>query len=155
MTICVASAQSVTNDLSNPKYRITVSTTDGKEVSGLLIQLEDSAAIIFPGNRKAWQSKSNEQMMKISYSEIQQVKLKRRNGVLKGALIGFGIGIAPILVASTVIKDGAQGGAFVSIITVPLGLATGSIVGATSQKKFYIGGSQSNFLKFRKRIKNV
>lgn len=154
MTICAAFAQPVTNN-QHPGDRITVSTPDGKEITGLLTQLEDSAVLIFTGSRKEWKSNSIGKTMKIGYSEIQQIRLKKKNALLKGALIGFGVGLSPLLVASTIIKDGAQGGAFVSIITAPLGLATGSIVGATAKKKFYIGGNMSNFLKFNKRIKRI
>ena len=49
------------------------------------------------------------------------------SGALKGALIGGGIGLLPIVAG--------QGGGYVAIITFPVGLITGAIIGGTSKKK--------------------
>ncbi len=154
LAYCIGLAQPATNG-HHPRYQITVTSFDKKEITGLLMKLEDSAVLVFTGSSKEWKSNSIGKTLKIAYSEIQQIKLKKRNRLLKGALIGLGIGLAPIVVASTLIKDGAQGGAFVSIITAPLGLVTGSIVGAASKRNFSIYGKGAQFDDFKKRIKKL
>jgi hypothetical protein len=86
-----------------------------------------------------------------SYPDISKIETHKKNGFLKGTLIGAGIGLAPVIVSS--IFGEGEGGAYVSIITFPLGIITGAIIGGTSKKKFYINGEASKFHSFHKRMK--
>jgi|GEM_PF-3992622 len=50
------------------------------------------------------------------------------------------------------VKSG-EGGAYVSLVAVPLGTLVGGIIGATSKKKFQIGADNTKFQQFRKKVK--
>ena len=58
--------------------------------------------------------------------------------------IGALIGISPIIFG--------QAGAYIAIVSFPVGIVTGTIVGATSRKKFNINSSKENFAKFRQKV---
>jgi hypothetical protein len=54
------------------------------------------------------------------------------------------VGFAPVVFG--------QGGAFVATVSFPLGVIIGSIVGATSKKKFIINGDLQAFQKFTGKV---
>jgi hypothetical protein len=111
------------------------------------IQSITGSAIIFsikPGRK---QGKANN--MEISYTNIRQIKIRNKNGILKGFFYGTGIGLLPAIGGAIIGKG--EGGAYVSVITLPLGVITGTLIG-TSRKKFNINGNASSFSDFRKRI---
>jgi hypothetical protein len=151
--ICFAFAQSKTLVNPNPRYRIFLKFTEGKSIKGLLIQLEDSTVMMFQGNRKQWKNNTNATTINYNYSQIQKIKLKRKNGLLRGALIGTVAGFSPLLVGSLFGPDAAYTGAFISVFTVPLGFISGSINGGILPKTYYIGGDFYEFLDLKKRIK--
>ena len=63
--------------------------------------------------------------------------------MLKGLLIGAGIGLAPIV--------GGEGDAYTTFLTFPLGIITGTVVGGTSKKKYSINKNYQAFLDFTNR----
>jgi len=65
--------------------------------------------------------------------------------LLQGLAIGGVIGLSPIVFG--------QGGAFVAILTFPVGIITGAIVGATSSEKYFINGNYAAFNKMKKGIR--
>ena len=151
--ICSAFAQSKTLINPNPRYHIFLKLIEGKSIKGLLIQLEDSTVMMFQGNRKQWKNNANATTINYNYSQIQKIKLKRKNGLLRGALIGTVAGFLPLLVGSLFGPDVAYTGTFISIFTVPLGFISGSINGGILPKTYYIGGDCYEFLDLKKRIK--
>jgi hypothetical protein len=157
--ICSAFAQNRTSVNPYPRYRIFLNTLEGRSIEGLLIKLEDSTVTVFPGSRKEWRKNINENPVKINYSQIQQIKLKRKNGLVRGMLIGMGAGLLPLVGGSVIGPNAAYTGAFISLLTVPIGFITGGIMGATasvtSKKGYYIRGRLSKFYDFKKRIKKV
>ena len=63
--------------------RLTITTADGTEVQGRLLRLDGEILVL--------QQETGERSFR--YTEIDRVR-KRKNGVLLGALIGFGAGAA-------------------------------------------------------------
>jgi hypothetical protein len=151
LTILNVSAQ---NDYTlNPtlKHKIWVSTTKGGLVKGILVDVSDSSVKIFSGRFSEWNSHSKVSVANETYLNITGIRTHKKGGLIKGLLIGAGIGLSPLLLG-TAFGEG-EGGAYASIITLPLGIVTGAIVGCTSKKKFLIGGEASKFHSFRKRMK--
>jgi hypothetical protein len=134
------------NNMDSPKakYRIWVITSNGNMLKGVLMHATDSTLDIFPGSFSDLKKKKNFKIVNESYSNISDIYIKKRAGWLKGMLIGGAIGISPVVFG--------QAGGFVSIVSLPVGLIAGTIIGSTSRKKFHIGEDPSNFKKFHQKV---
>jgi len=139
-----SSAHNITSANHRPRYHASIQTMNGKIVKGLLMQLNDSSVILYPGKRKKLRKEVIHDSVVIAYSQIQQIKLKKKYGLLKGLLIGGAIGFAPVLFG--------EGGAYVALLAFPIGIITGAIVGGTSSKKYFINGNYSAFNKMKKKM---
>ena len=146
-----ASAQNDITLKSFPKHKIWLYTSQGNMLKGVLVSTSDSSVNIFPGKFSEWNSHPKTTAINESYLNINNIKTHKKGGLIKGMLIGAGIGLAPVLLSSAFGQG--EGGAYVSIITFPIGIITGAIIGSTSKKKFFIDGDASRFHSFHKRIK--
>lgn len=100
---------------ANAGHRLTITTTDGTEVKGQLLRLDAEHLVL--------QQETGERSFK--YTEIDRVR-KRKNGVLLGALIGFGAGAAvgwPV--AQLIERDDAATSDAVWIALAGLGVGVG------------------------------
>jgi len=125
---------------------VYLNTVDERSMAGTIQSISDSA-IIFSAKPGSKQGEANN--MEISYTNIRQIKIRNKNGILKGFFYGTGIGLLPAIGGAIIGKG--EGGAYVSVITFPLGVITGTLIG-TSRKKFNINGNASSFSDFKKRI---
>lgn len=150
--VLTASAQNDSALRPVPKENIWMFTTGGDLVKGILINTTDSPVSIFPGKPSKWDRRSKILVANQSYLNIANIRTRKKGALLKGLLIGGGVGLLPVLLGSLFGTSAGQGGAYVSIITFPVGIITGSIIGSTSKKKFFIGGDRTRFLRFRKRM---
>ena len=62
-------------------------------------------------------------------------KSHKKGGLLKGLLIGGGIGLLPLAAGSIFGKSSGEAGAYISMVTFPVGIIAGAIIGATSKKR--------------------
>ncbi len=142
---------------AKPRHTIRIFTLNSSTVDGILTSINDSAVFIYPGNFREWKQQKTFPITITPYSTINKIQTKKRNGILKGVVIGAGIGIMPVLLDAIFTPKGGtksgEGGAYISLVAVPLGTLVGGIVGATSKKKFQIGGDETKFQRFRKKIK--
>lgn len=76
----------------------------------------------------------------LSYRNIKIIKTRKKNAALKPILYGVLIGISPIVFG--------QAGAFIAVITLPVGILTGTIIGLSAKKKFRINGDLQAFHHF-------
>ncbi|MEO7048300.1 MAG: hypothetical protein ABI091_23575 [Ferruginibacter sp.] len=136
-------ARNITTANHRPRYYASIQTMNGKIVKGLLLQMEDSSVALFPGKWKKIRKGVIHDSVVITYLQARQIKLKKKNSLLKGLLIGGGIGFAPAFFG--------EGGAYVALLTFPIGIITGAIVGITSGKKYFINGNYAAFNKMKKR----
>ena len=134
-----------------PKHKIWVSTTQGDLIKGILVDVSDSSVKVLQGKFSEWNSPSKISVINESYSNITNIKTHKKGGLIKGMLIGTGIGLSPLVVSAVFGKG--EGGAYVSVATLPLGIITGAIIGGTSKRKFFINGEASRFRAFHKRMK--
>ena len=125
---------------------VYLSTFDNKSTFGSIHAINDSV-IIFSAKNHGKNVESNK--MEIKYSNIREIKVRKKNGILKGFFYGTGVGLLP-LIGGAIIGKG-EGGAYVSVITLPLGVITGTLIGG-SRKKFNINGNTSSFYDFKKRM---
>jgi hypothetical protein len=126
--------------------KIWIYTEENTEQEGVLAGATDSVLFIYPGSMGAYRKEASPQLKGINYKNIHNIKIKKEGEFSKGLLIGAGIGLFPLVFG--------QGGAYVAIFTFPLGIITGSVIGATSRKKYEIKGDPQAFAKFtRKYIK--
>ncbi len=150
VSVFVSLAQEPASSLS-PR-RIWVSANQGDITKGLLVAASDSTLNIFQGKHGDWNKQSGAQVLTLFYSDINGIKIKRKGGLIKGLGIGAGICLLPVIIGSIFGKSTGEGGAYVSLVAVPVGIITGAIIGSTSKKTFFIGGDRSRFQLFRKRI---
>ena len=109
---------------------------------GLLTGFSTTDLEIYPGSKDEFKNHKSADLTTINYKNIDIIRVKKpgAGGIIKGIAIGGLIGLLPVLFG--------EGGAYVAIISFPLGIITGAIVGATSKKKYAIDGNLSSFQKF-------
>jgi hypothetical protein len=137
------------SDSSAPRFRATVYTMNDNKIQGLLLYKGEEEIRIYPGTWKNWSHKEITADVTIPAGNIRRIELKKKNGALKGILIGTVVGIIPVIVSS--IFGHGEGGAYVSLITLPLGIITGTIIGLTSKRKYNINGSRDRFAEFQRK----
>jgi hypothetical protein len=139
------SAQNVITKIDK-LLNIWIYTEEQTEQKGVLIGASDSALFIYSGSITAYGKEASPPLINMRYDDIRTIKIKKRGAFLKGLLIGGGIGLSPAFFG--------QGGAYAAVVTFPLGIIVGSIIGATSKKKYEINDNLETFAKFtRKYIK--
>lgn len=139
----VVAAQTGIAKMQKPR-QVLIYLKDNKEQNGILTGCSDTTVLIYPGSMKEYKNQSSLQSVSISYESINLIKIKKANGLIGGLSEGGLIGITPVLFG--------EGGAYAAIITFPLGVIIGSIVGATSKTKYEINGDLSSFQKLTKRV---
>ena len=117
-----------------------VYTKQGNMVKGVLAGRSGSDLLLYPGSLKEKKKNIDYPFVRIPFGNITTIKTKKPNGLIKGLLIGGGIGFAPVIFG--------EGGAYVAIIAFPLGIVTGTLICATSKKKFSLNGDYRLFLSF-------
>jgi hypothetical protein len=120
--------------------KVWVYTKQGSLQKGIWDGSSDTSLSIYRGRVNEYLNQKRHELASINYETISIIKVKKHGGLLKGLLIGAGIGLAPIVFG--------QGGAFVAFISFPVGIITGTIVGITSKKKYIINGDLHAFQKF-------
>ena len=133
------SAQTDTIKIQKP-VNVWIYTKESDIQRGVLTGGFANGLLIYPGSMKDYLKQVRLQPVSISYENIGKIKTKRRGGILKGIGLGGAIGFAPVIAG--------EGGAYVALMAVPLGVVTGAIVGATSKKKYVINGDAQAFRKF-------
>lgn len=110
--------------------RLTVTTTDGRELRGRLVQLSPTALVL----------QADSLGRTVPYSEIGRVT-RHKNGVLLGALIGTGAGFAVgVPLRSLANNEGANGdGALAVCVAFGLGIGIGIDAIAGSERTIYAG----------------
>jgi hypothetical protein len=126
------------------KFKTWVSLNDGFEIYGILYQLKDSSITVT--NTKMEKSKD------IYIKNIQEIKIRRKNSIGRGAVIGGASG----LVAGSLIglAKGGEGfetigyGINLTVIGTGIGILTGTI-----KKKFDINGNLDNYTKNKEELR--
>ena len=178
VTVLVSFAQN--DSISETKKHVpnlaTIHTTEGKTLKGWFYRLDDNQVILLPAKNKNFRlaalSKIENNTMNIGVDQIQSISLKKKNSVIKGALIGLGIGVLTGAVIGFASGDDPVesyyssdqdpfgiGNFFVSInnafamtagekalggavLLGGTGAIVGVIIGAIAKKKFIIGGKK-------------
>lgn len=125
---------------------VYLTTIDNKVIPCMIQDVGDSSILIVSKSRKANPDLNGTE---INYSNIREIKIRRKNGILKGVLLGAIAGALPV--AGGIIVGQAQGGGFVTMVTLPAGIITGGIIG-TSHKKYHINGNAASFSSFKTNI---
>ena len=132
-------AQTEITKARKPVY-IWIYTNDGSIHKGILTGGSATSLQIHPGRIKDYRKQDKAITMNLDYKDITLIKTKKTGGLLKGLLIGGGIGFFPVVFG--------EGGAYVAILAFPLGVISGTVVGLTSKKKHIINGDIKAFQKF-------
>jgi hypothetical protein len=125
---------------------IWVYTADGNIVEGKLAGRSGNNLLVYPRVMKKQKAKEEFALKRIPYQNITSIQTKKQQGLggmLKGMLIGGGIGFAPVIAG--------EGGAYVAVLAFPIGIITGAIVGGTSKKNYSINRNYQSYLNFTNR----
>ena len=131
-----------------PRYSIHLTTMDGNSLKGLLMQVNDSAIKVYPGKRKDW--KTNMPPVQFNYTQIQQIRLKRKNGTFKGFLIGMVSGsAASLFLLMPGGKCGPDASGIGSIALFTASTVTGTVWGGKGFRRANINGNFNVFSAFK------
>ena len=144
------SAQSDSFKEIKPRYHIYLTTMQDNVLKGLLVTMNDSSVVVYPGKQKDWNHRKVYKPVQFVYTHIRQIKLKRKNGLLKGMMIGTVPGLSPLLATSREDKAGLM--ASITPFTFSAAIIGGAIIGGSSGKKYYINGDNAAFNEFLKEI---
>jgi len=167
-SLTVALLQAQTDSAAEKKQKIfiaSVTTMDKKLLKGYLSAVNDTQLVL----------KTKNDQLSVPAENLKSFTIKRKNSVLKGALIGFGIGAAAGIVIGLASGDDPKM-AYPDPNDDPLGIGTmatalnnafamtagqkavagglglgatgaivGTIIGAVAKKKFIIGGKKEKF----------
>jgi hypothetical protein len=125
---------------------IWVYTSAGNIVEGKLAGRSGKNLLVYPKAMKKQKANMDYTVERIPYQNITTIQTKKQQwhgGMLKGMLIGGGLGFAPVF--------GGEAGAYVALLAFPIGLITGAIVGGTSKKKYRIHGNYQPYRGFTDR----
>lgn len=146
-------AQSNLSFLKKPRYSIHLTTMQGNMLKGLLLLANDSSLIIYPGNRKEWNKKTDYYPVVFICHNVKEIKLGKKNALTKGMLIGGGTGLSAILTTTLLSNATAKGEAVnTAAIAIPAGLMGGAYMGVKNKKNYFINGSSYAFNEFEKQI---
>ena len=149
MPLCLCAT--ALNVREKPRYKIILFTSNGNKIKGILLNCSPTSVSLYPGNFSSWKQQKDYDTVTMSVDNILQIHLRKRNGLLRGMAIGTGIGISPALVSSA-LGEG-EGGAYLSIVTLPLGFLLGSVIGLVSKKKFIISGDPKKLNHLNNKLK--
>jgi hypothetical protein len=90
-----ASAPNDSTRQVSPKHKIWVYGSDGSVTQGILISTTDSSLKIFPGKFGEWNKHSKNSVIDQSCLNISKIETHKKNGLIRGTLIGAGIGLSP------------------------------------------------------------
>jgi len=148
------SAQENNIAIIKPAYEVSLTTMQGNMLKGLLLQVNDTAVIIYPGKRKEWNKKEEYYPVVFGFSRISEIQLKKSKGVVKTMALGGGIGLAAILATVLFNNANAKGDAVNStVILIPAGIVLGANGGSKTRKIFNINGNEKAFGEFQKQLK--
>lgn len=133
------SAQTDTLITKRP-VNIWIYLTDGILIKGIFAGRTQNNILLYRNASRKQIARGGAALEGIPYQNISLVKTKKSNGILGGVAKGALIGILPLV--------GGEGGAYATVITLPLGIITGAIIGKTSKKKHAIDNDQQKFLDF-------
>lgn len=134
-----------------PVCKIDITTMGENKLKGLLLFMNDTSLVVYPGSDKQWNKGKKFNAIAYSSSRIKKITIKKNNRALKGLTIGSVIGTLPMLIGS---RDGDKSGLKeLTQLTVPVGGITGAILGLSEQKTFQINGSVILFREFKKSIR--
>ena len=134
-----------------PLCKLDITTLDENKLKGLLLFMNDSSIIVYPGSQKQWNNGKKINAVVLNSSRLKRITIKKNNRVLKGMTIGSVIGTLPMFAGS---KDGDKSGLKeLTQLTVPVGGITGAILGLNEQRSFQINGSLILFREFQKNIR--
>jgi len=160
--ISQAQSDSITSVKKQKTFNTSIRTIDHKMINGRLYTINDSQVVLL---------KSGNNYQYVSAENIKSFSLKRKNSVLRGALIGFGVGAVTGIVIGLASGDDPVYNEPVydpfSAIVVGIsnsfamtagekavggglalgasGAIIGTIIGAVAKKKFIISGKKEKF----------
>lgn len=162
--------------VKNKTFRITtVHLMDGKTIKGRFYHMDNdhiyllNAGIKHPNHMNIYSVDGHGESIRIDALQINTITLKRKNGGLRGALIGLGIGVITGAIIGYGSNDdqvvsytntfdnyfselqnafaitAGQKAAVGALLVGTTGALTGAIIGGLLKKKFIIGGKKDVF----------
>jgi len=186
LTLCLftffvsqAQSDSTKKEKKQKSFIVSIRTLDDKMIKGRLYAINDSQLVLGNSAKSFSNTLPTNDQQYIPAGNIKSFSLKRKNSILKGALIGTGAGAVTGIIIGLVSGDDpvytgsvsdpftalavAIGNAFAmtagekaALAGVALGVGgaiVGTIIGAVAKKKFIIDGNKEKFRDLRSEIR--
>lgn len=154
MTVNVFAQQGPLSE-SNKVYKMELNKTASSKLDGYIKNITDSL-LYYTTQKCMLGSAISLGDPAISYADIQSIRLKRKGGAGRGALIGCGIGFASGFIVGLAHGDDPKGSWFsmsasekgiaLGLLGAAGGTMIGLVVGALSSNRFDIRSQKANFM---------
>jgi hypothetical protein len=148
--ICFCS-KGFAQDQPKPVYKVILETTKGNRFKGILIGINDTSLLSFPGNWSELKRKKKYRSVQFNYANIKQLHLKRKGRVRRGMTTGGTAGGLLALKLNSGKKNN-QNVSYSTAIAITGGTIAGGVVAAKFNDRIFINGNKDLFLHFSKSI---
>ena len=131
-------------------HKIVLKTVEGNSFRGLLLSVNDSSLVAYPGKWKEWRKGKKYRSVHFYYTRIEEVILKEKGRIAKGMVIGGVAGLLPVVASKT--NGTSEPAGNILLVTVPVGIITGAVLAGRSGKRYWINGNIEQFRNFIRRL---
>lgn len=137
-------------DKKKPSHKILLKTKEGNTFKGLLLTVNDSSLVAYPGKWREWRNGKKYRSVHFYYTRIEEVILKEKGRIAKGMVIGGAAGLLPVVAGKT--NGASEPAGNILLVTVPAGIITGAVLAGKSGKRYWINGNIEQFRNFIRRL---
>ena len=141
---------SIPSGKKKPSHKIVLKTVEGNSFRGLLLSVNDSSLVAYPGKWKEWRKGKKYRSVHFYYTRIEEVILKEKGRIAKGMVIGGVAGLLPVVASKT--NGTREPAGNILLGTVPAGIIAGAVLAGKSGKRYWINGNIEQFRNFIRRL---
>lgn len=151
MLLLFLCSQALSQDSPRPIYKVILETKQGNRFKGILVAVNDSSLISFPGKWSELKRKRSYRLAEFHCTNILQVQLKRKGRIRRGMTTGATAGGLLALKLNSG-KKNTQNVLYSTAIAVTGGTIAGGVMAAKSNDRIFINGNKDLFQHFAKNI---
>ncbi len=144
-------SKALSQDSPRPIYKVILETKQGNRFKGILVAVNDSTLVSFPGKWGELKRKRSYKLAEFHCSNILQLQLKRKGRIRRGMTTGGAAGGVLALKLSSGKKNN-QSISYTTAIAITGGTIAGGVVAAKFNDRIFINGNKDLFQHFAKNI---